>query len=431
MRKRLNLLFAVIVFALIMVVDVHPTYATEVSTEAADPVYSVIVHFNSNGGTGSMSDLSVTSNQPAELPANAFTKTGYQFAGWNTKKDGSGTTYADKADVTELATADSNEITLYAQWKLTQPKIKKATSTTPSYIKVTFAKCQSVSGYEIQYSTGKKFKEAKTETVKAAKTATSAQLYRVTPNKTYYIRMRSYKTSKGVTQYSDWSKVVSTKVKNGKTIANTSCDVAIEADVKLNGSGTGYHAKLVMGNPYSAVSFGMQYDKYAEAPYTGKNMALIENISSNSAGGQSYSRPGNKVLKLNKTYHLMMTSDGKGHVDVYVDYKKIGSCYQPDIANTANGIQFVRIEASGRLNGDKVDAEFSNIKYTINGKKKSENLRVLGDDLKWSKIQENKGLKYKYNKNTNVINLYGTIKGLNGDWDSDYESASYILQFGY
>lgn len=433
MKRKFKLLLAALVFALLVTVNVSPTYASGLPTEAADPVYSVTVHFENNGGNGTMSDLTVMSNQPVELPANTFSKTGFQFAEWNTQADGTGTAYADKSTVTDIATAENNggTVNLYAQWKMAAPKIKKAKSTSPSYINVTFAKSQSVSGYEIQYSTGKKFKATKTETVKAAKNATSAKLLRVTPNKTYYIRMRSYKTSKGVTQYSDWSQVTSVKVKNGKTIANTKCDVAIEADVKLKGSGTGYHAKLVMGNPYSAVSFGMQFDEYAEAPYTGKNMALIENISSNAAGGQSYSRPGNKALSLNKKYHLMMTSDGKGHVDVYVNYKKIGSCYQPDIANTANGIQFVRVEASGRLNGDKVDAEFSDIKYTINGKKKSENLRVLGDDLKWSKIQENKGLKYKYNKTDNVVKLYGTIKGLHGDWDSDYEGASYILQFKY
>lgn len=433
MKRKLNLLLAALVFALVFATNVQPTYAAEVDAtetlkldETADATYHVTIVFNRNGGQGSMSSLSVESGKTTTLLANTFKRSGFQFAGWSTRSDGKGTTYADAADVTELATDDNdgNQITLYAQWKLTTPKIKKVKSTTPSYIQVAFGKCESISGYEIQYSLSKTFSAKKTKTVKVAKSATSAKLLEVTPNKKYYVRMRSYKKKGGVTQYSDWSSPASVKVKNGKTIANTSCDTAIEADVKLTGSGTGYHAKFVMGNEKSAVSFGIQFDRYAEAPYTGKAMALIENISSNSAGGQSYTRPRNKVLRVNKTYHLMMTTDGKGHGDVYVDYKKIGSFYQPELKYLNN----VRIESCGRLNGDKVDAEFSNIKYKITRKS---DLRVLGDDLKWKELKMNRGLKYKYNKTDNKIRMYGTIKGIHGDWDSDYEAVSEILQFDY
>ena len=37
-----------------------------------------------------------TGSAPAALTANAFTRTGYTFAGWNTAADGSGTAYADR-----------------------------------------------------------------------------------------------------------------------------------------------------------------------------------------------------------------------------------------------------------------------------------------------------------------------------------------------
>ena len=36
--------------------------------------------------------------------ANAFTRPGYTFTGWNTAADGSGDAYADKAAVTDLST---------------------------------------------------------------------------------------------------------------------------------------------------------------------------------------------------------------------------------------------------------------------------------------------------------------------------------------
>lgn len=434
MRKKTKLLFMTFVFMLILTLNVQPTYASETSdlpastegTEAAEPenpVTRVTIVFRKNGGNGSMSNLTVTSDKTTKLPANTFKKTGYTFAGWNTKSNGKGTSYANKANVTKLAKTYENgsKIILYAQWKLTPPTIKKATSPTPSYIKVTFKKGTSITGYQIQYSTENKFKKSKTQTVTLAKSATSAELRKVIPNKKYYIRMRSYKTSSGKKVYSDWSKVTSLKVKNGKTIENTSCSVALEADVKLSGSGTGYHAKLVMGNGTSAVSFGMQYDSGAMAPYTGKTMALIENISSNNAGGQNYERPGNKELKLNKTYHLMMVIDESGHGSVYLDYKKIGSFYQPSLSN----FNYMRLESCARLNGDSVNAQFSNVRYKVG--RKSDPVEVVKKS-QVKEIKSNPGLGYKYDKKTNTFTMFGTIYGINGDWDSDFDGVSENLE---
>ena len=68
--------------------------------------------YNANGGSGSMSSQTVTEGQAAKLKTNTFTKTGYYFTGWNTKADGSGTSYSDGA----YATFYSNT-TLYAQWE--------------------------------------------------------------------------------------------------------------------------------------------------------------------------------------------------------------------------------------------------------------------------------------------------------------------------
>lgn len=439
-KKVCNLFLMVWVFALALTLNVrsvcaaetgttpvNPTETTE-STEVSVPVYKVTVAFRGNGGKGTMSAITVASNTATKLPANKFKRTGYTFTGWSVTADGTGDKYAGKADVTHLATAsnDGQKITLYAQWKLKAPSIKSAKSSQPAQIKVTFAKNTSVSGFEIQYSTTKKFKAKSTMTVKAAKSDNSVGIRNVTPNKEYHIRMRSYKKSKGQTIYSDWSKIKSVKVKNGSTIANTKCIQAIEADVKLSGTGTGYHAKLVMASPESAVSFGMQFDEGAEGQYGGKNMVLIENISSNFSGGQSYSRPGNIALQLNTVYHLMMTHDGNGHVDVYVDYKKVGSCYQPGLTS----MQFIRLEACARLSGDSVDAEFSNITFKWGAGK--DGVKTLDNGkgaLKWHAINLNKGLKYKYDKKKDSFRLYGTVWDVKGDWDSDYEGVSEIIQF--
>ncbi|MCE7859977.1 MAG: hypothetical protein DYG86_09350, partial [Chloroflexi bacterium CFX2] len=53
------------------------------------------VTFDANGGSGSMSPQ--TTNNPTALTANAFTRAGYSFNGWNTQANGSGTAYADGA----------------------------------------------------------------------------------------------------------------------------------------------------------------------------------------------------------------------------------------------------------------------------------------------------------------------------------------------
>ena len=50
------------------------------------------------------------------LPANTYTRVGYTFAGWNTKKNGKGTAYADKAKVSNLTTKDKGTVILYAIW---------------------------------------------------------------------------------------------------------------------------------------------------------------------------------------------------------------------------------------------------------------------------------------------------------------------------
>ena len=68
--------------------------------------------YNANGGSGSMASQTVTEGQAAKLKTNTFSKTGYYFTGWNTKANGSGTSYSDGAYVTFYGNT-----TLYAQWQ--------------------------------------------------------------------------------------------------------------------------------------------------------------------------------------------------------------------------------------------------------------------------------------------------------------------------
>lgn len=81
------------------------------------------VNYDANGGTGSMPASTLTYDSPQALPAIGFTKAGYSFTGWNTRKDGSGRTFTDKQTVSDLLTHEGASGTLYAQWTPTPPVI--------------------------------------------------------------------------------------------------------------------------------------------------------------------------------------------------------------------------------------------------------------------------------------------------------------------
>ncbi|MCI2092294.1 MAG: InlB B-repeat-containing protein [Candidatus Methanomethylophilus sp.] len=58
--------------------------------------------------------MQVTYGEAAKsLTLSGFSRTGYTFAGWNTAADGSGASYADGAEISDLIT----DLILYAQWE--------------------------------------------------------------------------------------------------------------------------------------------------------------------------------------------------------------------------------------------------------------------------------------------------------------------------
>ena len=74
------------------------------------------VKFDSNNGSGTMSDMDFTYDVEQSLTANAFIRTGCTFAGWNTMPDGSGDSYTDGQSVTNLTVGNNDVVILYAQW---------------------------------------------------------------------------------------------------------------------------------------------------------------------------------------------------------------------------------------------------------------------------------------------------------------------------
>ena len=76
-----------------------------------------------------------------------------------------------------------------------------------------WSKVSDISGYEVQYSTSKKFTKKTTKTVKVKKSSKKTTVKKLKKGKKYYVRIRTYKTVDGKKIYSDWSKVKSVKVK--------------------------------------------------------------------------------------------------------------------------------------------------------------------------------------------------------------------------
>jgi uncharacterized repeat protein (TIGR02543 family) len=88
-----------------------PTGSTELFAQWM-PNATDVMTFNSNGGSGSIAQLSGEDGTSISLPAGTgFTLPGFAFSGWNSQANGSGTQYAEGARFVLDGTQ-----TLYAQW---------------------------------------------------------------------------------------------------------------------------------------------------------------------------------------------------------------------------------------------------------------------------------------------------------------------------
>ena len=180
---------------------VPPTYETEGYTEYTCTVCGYAY-------TGNYVDKLVTPTpDPTPTPAPQPTPTQPAQSQSNTPAD-------TQQGVQSTPTTQTTQATTTAK-KPKSTSIKKLTKGKKKF-KVTWKKVSGVAGYQIQYSTDKKFKK-NTKTVTAKKGSTSATIKKLKSKKTYYVRVRTYKTTKvnGKTTkvYSSWSKVKSVKTK--------------------------------------------------------------------------------------------------------------------------------------------------------------------------------------------------------------------------
>ena len=78
--------------------------------------YTVKFDKNADDAAGTMADQKFKYDEEKSLNANAFSRTGYVFLGWNTDKDAKTAEYADKQSVKNLTKEDQGVVTLYAIW---------------------------------------------------------------------------------------------------------------------------------------------------------------------------------------------------------------------------------------------------------------------------------------------------------------------------
>ena len=120
-----------------------------------------------------------------------------------------------KATITVTAKATSTysksvkKITVYGVPK--KPEMKKLTAGKKRFT-VQWKKDKKADGYQVQYSTDKKFKK-NVKSMNVSKKNTKATVKKLKKGKTYRVRIRSYKKIDGKKYYSGWGKVKSVKVR--------------------------------------------------------------------------------------------------------------------------------------------------------------------------------------------------------------------------
>lgn len=87
--------------------------------------YTVRYNANAPDGktvTGTTVNSNHTYNVSKALTTNGYMINGYEFTGWNTSADGTGTSYTNNQSVINLTSTAGATVTLYAQWKMIASK---------------------------------------------------------------------------------------------------------------------------------------------------------------------------------------------------------------------------------------------------------------------------------------------------------------------
>ena len=225
------------------------------------------VTYSANGGSGAPSAQTKTYGIAITLSSAKPTRTGYTFLNWNTKSDGSGTTYASGASYTSNA-----NITLYAIWK--------------------------VNTYTINYNAngGKNAPSAQTKTYGVALTLSNVVPTRTTiedngttteyifkgwatsstSTSVAYKAGASYTSNASITLYAVWSKVVSVSIYD--VYYNTVGGSDVLPQTKIKDETLVLRKTIPVKNGYTFIGWGLSADSTEVSYYAGDNYYFNDDI---------------------------------------------------------------------------------------------------------------------------------------------------------
>ena len=174
----------------------------EKSTEEKTKKYHI--RYKLNGGKNNKKNPAYYGKKDIRLRSPS--RKGYIFKGWYTDKK-------YKTKIIVIRKESKKDYTLYAKWtkvNVAKVSITSAKNSKGKKIVLKSKKVSGAKGYEISYSTDKKFKKAVT---KKNTTKTSYTISKLKKGKTYYVRIRAYKVdSTGKKVYGKYSSVKKVKI---------------------------------------------------------------------------------------------------------------------------------------------------------------------------------------------------------------------------
>ena len=128
------------------------------------------------------------------------------------KANTNGTKYTYKIIASASSTGRSTLSKSVTTYRVARPAISTVTNSGAKKMTVKWGKNARASGYQIQYSTDKTFKTGnKSATISGASTVAKA-ITGLTKGKTYYVRIRTFKTAGSTKYFSAWSPAKNVKI---------------------------------------------------------------------------------------------------------------------------------------------------------------------------------------------------------------------------
>lgn len=213
--------------------DYSAVYSNNINVGTARVTVTGLGDYSIFGSTGNFKIVKTTPDEPPKNPDNTkpvtTTKPNSTTAPSSTTKPVGNTTTTSASSTNSKQENTASQKTTKAKatsptgakkvngvWvnkKQKKTSIKKLKKAKKSF-KVYWKKASGISGYQIQYSTDKKFKR-NTKSLYAKKAKTSLTVKKLKAKKKYYVRIRTYKNvklnGKTVKVYSSWSKARSVK----------------------------------------------------------------------------------------------------------------------------------------------------------------------------------------------------------------------------